>query len=473
MIKTTPTTTTTLATATSTALAAAATMPTLPPAPALPAPPAAHDAWQWSPPATYAPPRHHPHRHHVPPPPHHAHHPHTHHARTAAWPYPPPPPLPAYAYGHPPPVRHLPPPPPHGYDHDPVAHLQQVQQHATAMLSHAWPPGAADPTAAAAAAAAGVPASPPHRYPEPAAAWGAAGGARGGSGSGGGLYGGAPNAGPLPPHERTDVARHEWSAAADHTVHHAAVPPGMQFEFERDVRHSPPMAETTTASPAAEGGVVAAAGAVPALPSPTPLPPGSGGSTSTAASARAATTTAGSKPKLSAAEKLAIKRQRNTEAARRSRLRKMQRMEELEVRVIELEDQARELLLERAVHESDRQMWAAKENEYRAKIAALEERLLASVDAAAAVGAATAGGLEPTAWMGGEDAQGPLPPPAQVPGQPQRQQRQQRQDESHTPTAVVPNEEAAVPATGRGASTGRRARHRAQLPTSPRTSRCV
>ncbi|ORZ31916.1 hypothetical protein BCR44DRAFT_1441331 [Catenaria anguillulae PL171] len=72
----------------------------------------------------------------------------------------------------------------------------------------------------------------------------------------------------------------------------------------------------------------------------------------------------------------AAKRQRNTDAARRSRLRRNKRLDELEVRVHELEGRNRELRLRAAVAQADREACQAKEREMKARVAFLEEKML-------------------------------------------------------------------------------------------------
>ncbi|KAL1918971.1 uncharacterized protein VTP21DRAFT_2352 [Calcarisporiella thermophila] len=78
---------------------------------------------------------------------------------------------------------------------------------------------------------------------------------------------------------------------------------------------------------------------------------------------------------LSPEDELARKRQKNTEAARRSRLRKLMKMETLERRVGELEDEKSQLLLRIAVMESERQAMEAREVEREDRVRKLEEQL--------------------------------------------------------------------------------------------------
>jgi hypothetical protein len=71
----------------------------------------------------------------------------------------------------------------------------------------------------------------------------------------------------------------------------------------------------------------------------------------------------------------AVKRQKNTDAARRSRLRKVQKMETLETRVGELEKMNAGLLMRVAVLDSEKTNLKAKESSYEARIKVLEEQL--------------------------------------------------------------------------------------------------
>lgn len=71
----------------------------------------------------------------------------------------------------------------------------------------------------------------------------------------------------------------------------------------------------------------------------------------------------------------AVKRQKNTDAARRSRLRKVQKMETLETRVSELEKINAGLLMRVAVLDSEKTNLKAKESSYESRIKVLEEQL--------------------------------------------------------------------------------------------------
>ncbi|OUM56403.1 hypothetical protein PIROE2DRAFT_49517 [Piromyces sp. E2] len=72
---------------------------------------------------------------------------------------------------------------------------------------------------------------------------------------------------------------------------------------------------------------------------------------------------------------LAIKRKKNTEAARRSRMRKMLRMENLEKYVKQLENENNTLNMRISLLESNRPEWNEKENKLRDRIRELEREL--------------------------------------------------------------------------------------------------
>ncbi|KAI8849590.1 hypothetical protein BC829DRAFT_391157 [Chytridium lagenaria] len=69
------------------------------------------------------------------------------------------------------------------------------------------------------------------------------------------------------------------------------------------------------------------------------------------------------------------KRMRNTEAARRSRARKVAKMETLEEAVQKLETENSKLVVKLAVLESERAGWKAKQIEYLSRISRLEQQL--------------------------------------------------------------------------------------------------
>lgn len=75
------------------------------------------------------------------------------------------------------------------------------------------------------------------------------------------------------------------------------------------------------------------------------------------------------------ADDAAVKRQKNTDAARRSRLRKVQKMETLEARVSELEKINAGLLMRVAVLDSEKTNLKAKESSYEDRIKVLEGQL--------------------------------------------------------------------------------------------------
>lgn len=74
-------------------------------------------------------------------------------------------------------------------------------------------------------------------------------------------------------------------------------------------------------------------------------------------------------------DEAAVKRQKNTDAARRSRLRKVQKMESLETRVSELERINGGLIMRVAVLDSEKNNLKAKESSYENRIRVLEEQL--------------------------------------------------------------------------------------------------
>ncbi|KAL1925767.1 uncharacterized protein VTP21DRAFT_650 [Calcarisporiella thermophila] len=74
-------------------------------------------------------------------------------------------------------------------------------------------------------------------------------------------------------------------------------------------------------------------------------------------------------------EELALKRQKNTDAARRSRMRKLHRMETLEKRVAELEAENARLQVKTAVLESEKTSSELRDKEHMQRIKKLEEQL--------------------------------------------------------------------------------------------------
>lgn len=88
-------------------------------------------------------------------------------------------------------------------------------------------------------------------------------------------------------------------------------------------------------------------------------------------------------------DEAAIKRQKNTDAARRSRLRKVLKMEALEKRVAELEKINTTLLLRAAVLESEKSSFLAKESSFERRIKDLEAQLADAHKSLAALGRST------------------------------------------------------------------------------------
>ncbi|KAJ3047669.1 hypothetical protein HK102_012866 [Quaeritorhiza haematococci] len=81
-----------------------------------------------------------------------------------------------------------------------------------------------------------------------------------------------------------------------------------------------------------------------------------------------------------------IKRQRNTEAARRSRQRKVEKMEGLQDQVRDLENDRNKLKLRVAVLENERSSWNAREKELLSRVSHLEQQLAESHRAMLAFG---------------------------------------------------------------------------------------
>ncbi|KAI9269360.1 hypothetical protein BY458DRAFT_510748 [Sporodiniella umbellata] len=82
-----------------------------------------------------------------------------------------------------------------------------------------------------------------------------------------------------------------------------------------------------------------------------------------------------SDPALSHEDLIVLKRQRNTDAARRSRQRKAMRMEALEKKVSELETSNERLRLRAAIAESEKANIEAKEKRSKVRILELEQQL--------------------------------------------------------------------------------------------------
>jgi hypothetical protein len=74
-------------------------------------------------------------------------------------------------------------------------------------------------------------------------------------------------------------------------------------------------------------------------------------------------------------DEIALKRQKNTDAARRSRLRKVQKLETLETRVEDLEKTNASLQMRVAVLDSEKTNLKAKESSYEERIKKLEDQL--------------------------------------------------------------------------------------------------
>ncbi|KAI9480488.1 MAG: hypothetical protein EXX96DRAFT_594730 [Benjaminiella poitrasii] len=123
-----------------------------------------------------------------------------------------------------------------------------------------------------------------------------------------------------------------------------------------------------------------AAIAAPATTAATPaVSPAVKSATTPTFSTRRSTTTSTTKKRaledIDPTDDAAVKRQKNTDAARRSRLRKMQKMEALETRVSDLEKLNAGLLMRVAVLDSEKTNLKAKESSYESRIKCLEEQL--------------------------------------------------------------------------------------------------
>ncbi|KAI7899542.1 uncharacterized protein BX663DRAFT_521245 [Cokeromyces recurvatus] len=113
----------------------------------------------------------------------------------------------------------------------------------------------------------------------------------------------------------------------------------------------------------------------PVMPTTPAVSPAVKSATTPAFSTRRSTTKKRTLDDIDPTDDIAIKRQKNTDAARRSRLRKVQKMEALENRVSELEKLNAGLLMHVAVLDSEKTNLKAKESSYENRIKCLEEQL--------------------------------------------------------------------------------------------------
>lgn len=81
------------------------------------------------------------------------------------------------------------------------------------------------------------------------------------------------------------------------------------------------------------------------------------------------------RPSDASEDEIALKRQKNTDAARRSRLKKMLKMETLEKRVADLESENQTLTTRVAVLESEKSGLESKDQSLEERIRALEDQL--------------------------------------------------------------------------------------------------
>ncbi|KXS10118.1 hypothetical protein M427DRAFT_63045 [Gonapodya prolifera JEL478] len=94
-------------------------------------------------------------------------------------------------------------------------------------------------------------------------------------------------------------------------------------------------------------------------------------------------------------DEVKLKRMKNTEAARRSRQRKAERLDHLEVRAAELEAANAELRAQYELFEEERRRWEEEEGKYAERIAWLQARLTEAREAIRAHGGAVAGPISP------------------------------------------------------------------------------
>ncbi|TPX65315.1 hypothetical protein SpCBS45565_g05301 [Spizellomyces sp. 'palustris'] len=203
-----------------------------------------------------------------------------------------------------------------------------------------------------------------------------------------------------PDSEGSDIADHTLDNTLDHHHHHL------------DVQHDPVAA-------------AAAAAAAIAVQTPGTAKRGTGrrrskpydtlegesplnGRPSKSASAMARLAEGATKAMEELEDELALKRRRNTEAARRSRERKAVRLSTLENQVAQLEALNSSMSLKLAVVEKERAIFAAREAELNRRIASLEASLREAHDAlmARAIGRQEL----PGAPADGADPLGPAPP---------------------------------------------------------------
>ncbi|CAO3599971.1 unnamed protein product [Absidia cylindrospora] len=95
----------------------------------------------------------------------------------------------------------------------------------------------------------------------------------------------------------------------------------------------------------------------------------------TASSSSSTTTSSSSTSQTVVSSELALKRQKNTDAARRSRLKKLQKMETMATRVSEMESMHHRLLSRVSALESDKSLLLQKETDYLSRIQQLEADL--------------------------------------------------------------------------------------------------
>lgn len=80
-------------------------------------------------------------------------------------------------------------------------------------------------------------------------------------------------------------------------------------------------------------------------------------------------------PRITEDDLKAIKRQKNTESARRSRKRKQETLQSLESKISELQQSNSSLSLKVAVLESERKIWIKREDEFESRVQMLQNQL--------------------------------------------------------------------------------------------------
>ncbi|KAI8382371.1 hypothetical protein BD560DRAFT_452942 [Blakeslea trispora] len=170
----------------------------------------------------------------------------------------------------------------------------------------------------------------------------------------------------------TSDASASVTPAATPAVVAASPTPDTMANLFADIGESLPAALAALAAVASPSALMSAVGA---NTSSAALSPATASARAPAFSASPARSRKRSSDDIDPADDAAVKRQKNTDAARRSRLRKVQKMESLELRVSELEKINAGLLMRVAVLDSEKTNLKAKESSYESRIKVLEEQL--------------------------------------------------------------------------------------------------